>query len=301
MSGQPDFSINSLFSVKGKVALVTGGGAGIGKMMAAALVQNGAKVYIASRKLQVVEETARELTAVGPGQCIALQADLQGRAQAEALAAQIAARETKLHILINNSGMSWGSPLENFDEKNGWDRLMALNVKAMFYMTAALMPLLRAGANGNADPARVINIRLVPTPSRAREPSSVASVQTLSEGPLSGPDNGTWSYSASKAAVNQLSRTMASTLSKQVHEPQSDFISVNVIAPGVFPSRMTKYGIEKAGELMAADQPMGRIGIPEDLAGLTLFLSSRASSHLTGTVIPIDGGQSLGVSGLARL
>ncbi|KAI8928489.1 hypothetical protein BC831DRAFT_448129 [Entophlyctis helioformis] len=278
----PDFKLPALFNVKGKVALVTGGGAGIGKMMAAALVQNGAKVYIASRKLQVVEEAAKELTALGPGTCIGLQADLMSRKQAEDLAAQLAARESKLHILVNNSGMSWGSPLDNFDEKNGWDRLMALNVKSMFYLTAALVPLLKAGANSNVDPARVINI------------SSVAGIQAVAESPLANPGTGTWSYAASKAAVNHLTRVLASTLAQH-------YITVNAIAPGVFPSRMTKFGIDSAKDVMESAQPLGRIGVPEDLAGLIVFLSSRASAHITGVIVPIDGGHSLGHSGLARL
>ncbi|KAJ1539573.1 hypothetical protein HK405_012737 [Cladochytrium tenue] len=138
MSHLEELKTDRLFAVAGKVAVVTGGGTGIGKMIAAALVRNGAKVYIASRKLKVVEETAKELNSMGaPGTCIALQADLMNREQAEALAAQIKAKETKIHILVNNAGMSWGSKLTDFNEKDGWDRLMALNVKSVFYLTVA--------------------------------------------------------------------------------------------------------------------------------------------------------------------
>ncbi|TPX58148.1 hypothetical protein SpCBS45565_g08076 [Spizellomyces sp. 'palustris'] len=278
----PDLSLKTLFDVKGKVALVTGGGTGIGKMIAAALVQNGARVYIASRKKQVVDEAAKELTAMGPGECIALVADLGTKAQAHALAEQIKQRESKLHILVNNAGMAWGSNLEDFDEKNGWDRLMALNVKSVFYVTTALLPLLEKGSEGNLSPARVINI------------SSVAGTAGSAEDKLSAPGNGTWSYATSKAAVNHLTRVMALPLARRN-------ILVNAIAPGVFPSRMTKFGIEHGISIMEKQQPLGRIGTPEDMGGLALFLCSRSSAHITGAVFPIDGGATITLNAYAKL
>ncbi|KAJ3019835.1 hypothetical protein HKX48_001710 [Thoreauomyces humboldtii] len=282
-SPTPDLALGNLFAVKGKVALVTGGGTGIGKMIAAALVQNGAKVYIASRKKQVVDATAAELSAMGPGTCIALVADLGTKQQSTDLAAQLTTLgEKKLHVLVNNAGMAWGSHLDDFDEKNGWDRLMALNVKSVFYMTAALLPLLEKAADGSRDPARVINI------------SSVAGSACTAEDALSGPGKGTWSYATSKAAVNHLTRTMALPLARKN-------ILINAIAPGVFPSRMTKFGIDNGLEVMNESQPLGRIGSTEDMAGLALFLCSRASAHITGTVIPIDGGATLSVVGLSKL
>ncbi|OAJ44770.1 hypothetical protein BDEG_27965 [Batrachochytrium dendrobatidis JEL423] len=276
-----DFSIQSLFNVKGKVALVTGGGSGIGKMMAAALVQNGCKVYIASRKLKVVQDTASELTLKGPGTCIAIQSNLTTRAQAESLAATIASKESKLHVLINNSGVAWASPLLDYDEKLGWDNLMALNVKGMFYLTAALVPLLKAASNGNVDPARVINI------------SSISAVSPLAEGVLTPNGYGTWSYSVSKAAVNHLTKTLAASLANVFWF--REMITVNAIAPGVFPSGMTQYSLSQAENHLVKLQPMGRIGIPDDLAGLALFLSSRASSHMTGVIFTMDGGAILGI------
>ncbi|KAI9325909.1 hypothetical protein DFJ73DRAFT_867775 [Zopfochytrium polystomum] len=268
-------NIAKLFSVEGKVALVTGGGTGIGKMIAAALVKNGAaRVYIASRKLKVVEETAKELNALGgSGKCIPLQADLTSRANAEALADHIKKLETKLHILVNNAGMSWGNPIDNFNEKDGWDRLFALNVKSIFYLTVALSPLLAKNATNN-DPGRVINI------------SSVASVSPVAEMNLAAAGDGTWSYNTSKAAVNHLTRLLAVTYGK-------DYITVNAIAPGVFPSRMTTFGLENAKDVLQAQQPMGRIGTTEDMAGLALFLCSRASAHITGNVIFMDGGATM--------
>ncbi|KAJ3220149.1 hypothetical protein HDU67_005473 [Dinochytrium kinnereticum] len=221
-----DLTLNTLFSVKGKVALVTGGGSGIGK------------IYIASRKLKNVQEAADELNKMGPGTCIALQADLTTRAEAEALAGKLKERESKLHILVNNSGMSWGASLTDFNEKDGWDRLFALNVKSLFYMTTALLPLLTKDAD-NIDPARVINI------------SSVAGTSSVAEMDLAASGYGTWSYNASKAAVNHLTRTMANSLAGK-------FVTINAIAPGVFPSKMTKFGLENAKDSLLKAQPTGR-------------------------------------------
>jgi len=274
--------VENLFGVKGKVALVTGGGTGLGKMMTAALVHNGAKrVYIASRKLKNVEETANEFNANYPGVVVPLQADLISKDQAYDLADQVKEREQRLHILINNSGMSWGAPLEDFPEADGWDKLFALNVKSLFYLTTALLPLLANGAD-NIDPGRVINV------------SSVAGTTPVAGGALASKGNGTYSYNVSKAAVNHLTRVLAVSVADK-------FVTVNAIAPGIFPSKMTAYGIKQAKTQMEKGQPLGRIGTTEDMAGLALFLCSRASSHITGTIVPIDGGATLADSSYARL
>ncbi|KXS10326.1 NAD(P)-binding protein [Gonapodya prolifera JEL478] len=281
----PALSAESLFNVKDKVVLVTGAGTGIGKMLAAGYVQNGAKVYIASRKKQVIDETAAEINAMGPGQCIPLVADLITKAACDQLAGEIKKRESKLHILINNAGVSWGAPMDDFPEKQGWDNLFALNVKSIFYLTVACLPLLEAAANGNVDPARVINV------------SSVGGT-TVGGGdnPLVDTSKGNViiSYPASKAAANHLTRVLAAHLAKH-------YITVNCIAPGIFPSRMTAFGFRTAGDKMVANQIMGRAGETTDMAGLGLFLGSRASAHITGAVIPLDGGTSLGTSSYARL
>ncbi|KAI8812914.1 hypothetical protein BJ742DRAFT_861631 [Cladochytrium replicatum] len=281
----PDLTIPTLFGVKGKVALVTGGGTGIGLMIATSLIQNGAKVYIASRKLPNLQKVADNLNSLAKaqktgGECIPLQANLVSRADCEATAAKVKERETKLHILVNNSGMSWGAPLEDFNEKDGWDRLMALNVKSAFYLTTSLIPLLEAaGKDDKMDPARVINI------------SSISGSVAIAETPIAAEGSGTWSYNASKAALNHLTRGMAYSLAGRS-------ITVNAIAPGMFPSNMTRFGLENNGELLAAFQPTGRIGAASDMAGLALFLFSKASAHITGAVITIDGGQSLGAARL---
>jgi NAD(P)-dependent dehydrogenase (short-subunit alcohol dehydrogenase family) len=270
-----NFSVSHLFNVKDKVALITGGGTGIGKMLTFALASNGAKVYIASRKLQVIEATAKEINeAIGVERVFCIVADLLTKKDCDSLADLLKQKESKLDILINNAGMSWGNPYDKFDERNGFDKLFALNVKSIYYLTVALTPLLEKATKGNQDPSKVINI------------SSVAAQTPRAESPLSRDGSGTWSYNASKAAVNQLTQSLALTLAEKQ-------ITCNAIAPGFFPSRMTKFGVEENLDVLESIQPLGRIGKAEDMAALGLFLCSKASAHLTGVIIPIDGGQSL--------
>ncbi|OSD00444.1 NAD-P-binding protein [Trametes coccinea BRFM310] len=266
-----DFTIPNLFDVKGKVAVVTGGGSGIGSMIASAYVQNGAKVYIASRKEKQLKEMAEALTKKGPGSCHYIVADISSKAGCDALADAIKARESKIHILVNNSGASWGAPFDNVPEKEGWDKILSLNVKSIFYMTAALTPLLAKDAT-SFEPGRVINI------------SSVAGITTTAQGSkLSGAGHGLWSYGTSKAAVNHLTILLATTLAPK-------FITVNAILPGVFPSKMTAFGLKQHGEDGLADgNPFGRIGHPRDMAGVALFLASPAGAYVSGTHIVLDG------------
>ncbi|KXS20627.1 putative NADPH-dependent beta-ketoacyl reductase [Gonapodya prolifera JEL478] len=276
----PTLKAADLFDVKGKVALVTGGGTGIGKMWAETLAHNGVTVYIASRKVKPLQEAADEINALARfgGKCIPIQADVADKKGCDALVDAIKARGvTKLHILVNNAGISWGDPMTSFPEKEGWDRLMALNVKSAFYLTTASLPLLLS-ATTPSDPARVINI------------SSMASVLASVSGPLSAPGSGTWSYQPSKAAVNHLTRSLALELG-----PKG--VTANVVCPGVFRSRMTAFGVKNSLGMMEASQPLGRIGVTEDMAGLCLFLCSRASAYLNGAAIPIDGGAGLGGRG----
>ncbi|KAG8742607.1 hypothetical protein FRC10_001205 [Ceratobasidium sp. 414] len=256
-----DLTVASLFNVKDKIALVSGGGSGIGLMIAGALVQNGAKVYIASRKEKQLKES---------------------KAGCDALCDAFKKRESKLHILVNNSGATWGAPWENFPEKEGWDRVMALNVKSLFYMTSNLTEYLQKDATP-LDPGRVVNI------------SSVASKDTIAnETGLSAKGQGLWSYNTSKAAVNHLTSTMAVTLAPK-------FITVNAICPGVYPSKMTAFGFSHAADALAQSHPMGRVGSPRDMAGLFLFLVSPGGAHITGAHIESDGGSRISGRGYSKL
>ena len=250
---------SGLFSIEGKTALVTGGSRGIGLMIARGMVEAGANVYISSRKAEVCEQVASELSAVGT--CTALPADLSTEEECRRLAAELAGREDRLHILVNNAGATWGAPMAEFDDK-AWDRVLDLNVKGVFHLTRFLVPQLAAAATAD-DPARVINI------------GSIDGIHV--------PTLETYSYSASKAAVHQMTRVLAGRLGRQ-------HITVNAIAPGPFESKMMAATLESFGDEIAASAPLGRIGRPDDMAGTAIFLSSRAGSYLTGTVIPVDGG-----------
>ncbi|KAF7972253.1 hypothetical protein HWV62_18566 [Athelia sp. TMB] len=264
MSDLGNLSISSLFNVKGKV--------GIGKSIASALALNGVKVYIAARKEAVLKETANELNSKG-ADVHYIVANLADKAGCDGLVAEFKKKESKLHILVNNSGITWGAPYTDFPEAKGWDNVMAVNVKSIFYVTSGLTELLAKDSTAY-DPAHVINI------------SSTASVSGSAEGGLSAEGNGTWSYGISKAATNHLTTTLSVHLVKRN-------IMVNAILPGVFPSRMTAYGLKTQGDKLTQRQPTGRVGIPQDLAGISLFLSSPASAHVTGALILLDGGASL--------
>ena len=251
--------MKNLFSVEGKVALVTGGSRGIGLMIARGYVENGAVVYVSSRKAEVCDKVAAELSKYG--ECHSLPADISTMEGVEHLAAEIAKRENKLDILVNNAGAAWGAPIDDFPEQ-GWDKVMDLNVKSVFFLTQKLLPQLRAAATAD-DPARVINI------------GSIDGLgTTLME---------TYSYPASKAAVHHLTRVLA-------HRLASDNINVNAIAPGPFESQMTESMLELHLDEINAQNPRGRIGTAEDIAGTAIYLSSRAGAYTTGHVIPVDGG-----------
>jgi len=250
--------MNDLFSIAGKTALVTGGSRGIGLMIARGYVEAGARVYISSRKADVLDEVAAELSKVG--ECHAIAADLSSEAECRRLAEAIATRESTLDILVNNAGATWGAPLEQFDE-TAWERALALNVKGVFHLTKFLLPLLTEAGTAD-DPARVINI------------GSIDGIRV--------PLMENYSYSASKAAVHMLTRHLAKRLAPE--------ITVNAIAPGPFESKMMAATLEAFGEQIAAGTPLKRIGRPDDMAGAAIYLASRAGAYLTGAVIPVDGG-----------
>ncbi len=250
--------MSDLFSIAGKTALVTGGSRGIGAMIAAGFVDAGATVYIASRQADACEAVAAELSERGT--CRALPADLSSEAGCRRLAEALAEREPQLHILVNNAGATWGAPLEQFDDA-AWDRVLNLNVKAVFHLTRLTLPLLRAASRLD-DPARVINV------------GSIDGIHV--------PMLETYSYSASKAAVHQLTRHLARRLAPR--------ITVNAIAPGPFESKMMAATLDAFGDQIAASAPLKRIGRPDDMAGTAIFLASRAGAYLTGAVIPVDGG-----------
>ncbi len=252
--------MNNLFDIKGKVAVITGGSRGIGYMIAQGFVEAGAKVYIASRKAGDCDAAAAELCKLG--ECISIPADLSTEDGAKLLGDAIKAREEKLDILVNNAGATWGAEFEEFPV-SGWDKILDINVKGPFFLTRELMPLLKIAAS-DEDPSRIINI------------GSVAAFGTGGEA---------FSYGASKAAIHQMTRNWAAIFAK-------DRVTVNCIAPGPFPSKMMAFitDNDEARKAIEETVPLGRIGSPEDAAGLAICLSSRAGAYMTGNIIPLDGG-----------
>ncbi len=251
--------IEDLFSVRGKVALVTGGSRGIGEMIARGYVENGVKVYISARNAAACHQLADELSAFG--ECIALPADLSKMDEIERLGKELESREAKLDILVNNAGATWGAPIGSFPE-TGWDKVMDLNVKSVFFLTQRLLKLLEAAATPD-DFARVINI---------------GSIDGIHVSPIE-----TYSYAASKAGVNHMTKMMAKFLAER-------HIAVNGIAPGYFPSKMTAAISDDDARATMDATPMKRRGRPEDMAGIAIYLASKASGFVCGSVIPVDGG-----------
>lgn len=251
--------VKDLFSIAGKVALVTGGSRGIGLMIARAYVEAGAKVYISSRKKEVCDRAAADLSEVGS--CVSIPADLSTTEGCKLLADQLSAREQALHILVNNAGAAWGAPLEQYPEA-GFDKVMDTNVKGVFFLTQYLLPLLEKAARPN-DPARVINI------------GSIDGIKV--------PFIDNYAYSPSKAAVHHLTRVLAVKLGERG-------ITVNAVAPGPFESQMTKWLLENHKQSIEATCPLNRIGTPADMAGVAIYLASRAGAYVNGVVIPVDGG-----------
>jgi NAD(P)-dependent dehydrogenase (short-subunit alcohol dehydrogenase family) len=250
-----------LFSLKGRIALVTGGSRGIGKMIAAGFLAHGAaKVYITARKAAACEATANELSAQYGGECIALPIDISSLAGVEMLAGEISKREQKLDVLVNNAGAAWGAEFDEFPE-SGWDKVMNLNVKSPFFLTKALAPALRAAARAER-PAKVINI---------------ASIDGIFVNPSE-----TYSYAASKAGLIHLTRRMAAKLI-------GDHVVVTAIAPGPFKSDMNRAARDH-GDEVATQVPAGRIGTDEDMAGAAIYLASRAGDYVVGATIAVDGG-----------
>ena len=252
--------MNNLFSLQGRTALITGGSRGIGRMIAAGFLAQGARVYISARKAAACDQTAAELGALG--HCVSLPADVSSVVGAQALAAAYVAHEPQLDILVNNAGAAWGAPFDEFPE-SGWDKVVDLNLKAPFFLTQALATPLRLA--GKQHVAKVINI---------------ASVDGVSVNPQE-----TYSYAASKAGLVHLTRRMALRLIQ-------DNIAVTAIAPGAFASDMNRDARDRAAEV-SSYIPARRIGTDEDMAGAAIYLASRAGDYVVGETLVVDGGVTL--------
>ncbi len=256
--------IDDLFNLTGKTAVITGGSRGIGEMIAEGYIDAGAStVIITARKAEALQATADRLNAKGAGKVIAMPGDLSTPEGITAFADAVKAEVDAIDILVNNAGAAWGAPLGEYPV-DGWDKVMNVNVRSIYFLTQELVDHLR-GAGTEDDPARVINV------------GSVDGLRAC--------DIEHYAYSTSKAAVHHLTRQLAKRLK---HEN----VRVNAIAPGPFESNMMAFALrdEEARAAVAADVPVGRIGNPDDMAGLTIFLASKAGAYLTGVTIPVGGG-----------
>ena len=248
-----------LFDLSGKTAVVTGGSRGIGLMIARGLLQAGARVYISSRKADACTEAVKVLSEHGPVH--AIPADLSAEPECLRLATEVGERERAVNVLVNNAGATWGAPLADYPAAS-WDKVVNLNLKAPFFLTRAFLPLLEA-AGTDEDPARIINI---------------GSIDGLRVPPFP-----TYAYSASKAGLHHLTRVLARELGPRR-------ITVNAVAPGPFESKMMAATLKTFGDAIAGAAPLKRIGRPDDMAGVAIYLASRAGAYVTGAVIPVDGG-----------
>ncbi len=257
--------VAKLFSLQGRVALITGGSRGIGKMIARGYLASGcSRVYITARKAAACDATAAELTAEykgeSGGECVSLPIDVSTVEGCKTLAAEIAKREDRLDILVNNAGAAWLAPFDEFPE-SGWDKVVDLNLKTPMFLTQALIGLLRKAASAE-QPAKVIN---------------VASIDGMSVNKQE-----TYPYAASKAGLIHLTRRMSLRLAE-------DHIVVSAICPGPFPSDMNTTARDHA-DAVAARTPIGRVGKDEDMAGVAIFLASQAGDYVVGEHIAVDGG-----------
>jgi NAD(P)-dependent dehydrogenase (short-subunit alcohol dehydrogenase family) len=254
--------VADLFSVRGKVALVTGGSSGIGLMIAQAYVESGAKVYIASRKKDVCDDVARQLSELG--ECVSIPGDIGTPEGRREIVDALREREGKLNVLVNNAGTNWAAPVDEYPD-SAFRKVLSVNTEAPFSLTRDLLPQLASGAT-KADPARVINI---------------GSIDGLSV-----PIVDNFAYATSKAALHHLTAILAVKLGPR-------YITVNTIAPGPFESRMTDWMLDNLRDVIEGRCPLGRVGSPSDMAGAALYLASRAAAYVTGTVLVVDGGLSV--------
>lgn len=249
--------VRRLFDVAGRNVLVTGGSKGIGEMIVRGFHEAGANVFVSSRKAAQCQALVDELG----DRAYALPADASTQEGCRRLAAALRDKVGRLDVLINNAGTTWGAPLEEYPDA-GWDKVLAVNLKAPFHLTVACLDLLRAAATPER-PARVINV------------GSVDGMHV--------PLWESYAYSSSKAAVHQLTRHLAKRLA-------GEHITVNAIAPGIVRTRMTRFAFEESGDELVRATPLGRTGLPDDMAGAAIFLASPAASWITGIVLPVDGG-----------
>jgi NAD(P)-dependent dehydrogenase (short-subunit alcohol dehydrogenase family) len=255
-------NVAELFDLSGKTAIVTGGGKGIGRQMAEALAELGASVVICARNLERCQQAAAELAGLGV-RTLGLRCDLRQPADAQAVVDQTVEALGRVDVLVNDAGTAWGARAED-TPLAGWQKVIDVNLTGLFLMTQAVGRQMIAQGDGGA----IVNI------------ASVAGLRGSRAGVMDAV-----AYSASKGGVISLTRDLAWKWA-----PHG--IRVNAIAPGWFPSDMSKLVLERSGETILTEVPLSRFGGPDDLKGAVAFLASPASAYVTGHTLVVDGGQS---------
>jgi gluconate 5-dehydrogenase len=256
-------NVKDLFDLSKKVAVVTGGGRGIGKFIAKGLAEAGADVVIASRKLDKLQKTAEEIAALGV-RCLPVKCDMANKDDILGLVGAAMKEFGAIDILVNNAGVTWGAPTLEFPLEQ-WDKIFSVNVRGVWILTQEVAKIMKEKGGG-----KIINIS-----------SIMAFRGSIEEAHPALP------YNPSKAAVNLLTMNLAVKLARYN-------IHVNAIAPGFFHTDMMGYldkpGMEALKQAALSVYPIPRMGEEDDIKGLAVFLASKASDYMTGAVIPVDGG-----------
>jgi len=257
-------NVKDLFDLKGKVAIITGGGRGLGEFISEGMAEAGADIVLASRKVENCEETGKRLAAAHGVKYLAVKSDLGVEADIQKLVDATMKEFGKIDILVNNSGVTWGAPTLEYPIE-AWDKLFNVNVRGVWLLSQKVANIMKAQGGG-----KIINI------------SSVWGLRGSPE--IAHP---AVAYNASKAALNSLTQNLAVKLAE--HK-----INVNAICPGFFHTDMMDYvysdGMEAMLKAMLREIPLGKTGDPDDIKGLTVYLASKASDFMTGAVITLDGG-----------
>jgi len=252
--------VQDLFDLSGKVAIVTGGGSGIGRQMAGALAELGADLVLCARKVERCEAAAAELAELGV-RTLALRCDVRKQDEVRAVVERTVAELGGVDVLVNNAGTAWGAPAED-TPLEGWQKVIDVNLTGVFLCSQAAGRVMIERGGGS-----IVNI------------ASVAGLRGSPPGPMDAI-----AYHASKGGVLSFTRDLAQKWAQHG-------IRVNAIAPGWFPSELSKVVLERGGERLVEAIPLRRFGGPDDLKGAVAYLASAASAYVTGQTLIVDGGQ----------
>jgi NAD(P)-dependent dehydrogenase (short-subunit alcohol dehydrogenase family) len=253
-------NVREMFDLSNKVAIVTGGGRGIGLKMAEGLAEAGANIVLCSRKVENCQKAAQDLAKLGV-KTLALACDVKSPATIQSVVDKVVEEFGRLDILVNNSGITWGASPENHSLE-GWEKVMDTNLTGAFLFSQIAGRTMIRQKSGN-----IINIASI---------MGVIGMESDVADAIA--------YSTSKGALITFTKDLAVKWAKYN-------IRVNAIAPGWYPTDMSRWALENHGKKILGSVPMGRFGEPEELKGAVVYLASEASRYVTGIILPVDGGQ----------